>query len=296
MAPATVHLPDSNGPLLAEKLQAPAKEGPHHVQTTLTFVKENEDGSPQAPIYIGKPESYERPTVTIPATIHDISGHEHEYTLDSHGFQFYYHNSQVKEFTDDDKIRADYYPETEQLLKDVTGASRVFIYDHTIRRAAKDWTTKGQPRGPLKRVHIDSSYHGAKCKAWHYLPDEAPELLRGRYQMISVWRPIRTILKDPLALADAHSAPESGLFPVKFIAPDQEGEAWNVKADPNIKWYFRYKQTPNMVTLIKFYDSKVDGRARRVPHSAFVDPATEQEATRESIEMRALVFHPEDRD
>lgn len=119
MAPATVHLPDSNGPLLAEKLQASAKEGPHHVQTTLTFVKENEDGSPQAPIHIGKPESYERPTITIPVTIHDISGHEHEYTLDSHGFQFHYHNSQVKEFTDDDKIRADYYPETEQLLKDV---------------------------------------------------------------------------------------------------------------------------------------------------------------------------------
>ena len=46
--------------------------------------------------------------------------------------------------------------------------------------------------------------------------------------------------------------------------------------------------------LIKCFDSKVDGRARRVPHSAFVDPSTEHESPRESIEVRALVFHPDD--
>ena len=50
--------------------------------------------------------------------------------------------------------------------------------------------------------------------------------------------------------------------------------------------------------LFKCFDSKVDGRARRVPHSAFVDERFEGahplEEARESIEVRALVFHPED--
>lgn len=43
--------------------------------------------------------------------------------------------------------------------------------------------------------------------------------------------------------------------------------------------------------MIKCFDSKKDGRARRVPHTAFVDPEAEgvMEA-RESIEVRALVF------
>lgn len=51
------------------------------------------------------------------------------------------------------------------------------------------------------------------------------------------------------------------------------------------------------MTLIKCFDSKLDGRARRVPHTAFVNPETaakEEYPARESIEIRALVFHPED--
>ena len=42
----------------------------------------------------------------------------HRYTLDSHGFQIYPHTSKEKDFVDDEKIKAEYYPETEQLLKD----------------------------------------------------------------------------------------------------------------------------------------------------------------------------------
>ena len=50
--------------------------------------------------------------------VHDISGDEDRYDLDSHGFQMYDHESKEKDFLDDDKIKAEYYPETEQLLKD----------------------------------------------------------------------------------------------------------------------------------------------------------------------------------
>jgi hypothetical protein len=179
-----------------------------------------------------------------------------------------------------------------------TGASRVLIFDHTIRRAPRDPPRDGadQLRGPVQRVHIDQSYEASKNRVSHHLPDEAPELLKGRYQIINVWRPIRTILKDPLAVADAHTVPDSDLVPVGLIYPDREGETYAVKPDPGIKWYYRYGQTPDLVTLIKCFDSKTDGRARRVPHSAFVNPETENEDGRESIEVRALVFHPDDRD
>lgn len=183
-----------------------------------------------------------------------------------------------------------------QLIKTSTGASRVFIFDHTVRRAAKGSSQSNPFRSPVKRVHIDQSYAASKNRVTFHRPDEAPELLKGRYQIINVWRPIKTILKDPLAVADARSVPDSDLVPVKLIYPDREGETYAVKPDPGIKWFFRYGQTPDLVTLIKCFDSKTDGRARRVPHSAFVNPSTEDEAGRESIEVRALVFHPEDQD
>lgn len=183
------------------------------------------------------------------------------------------------------------------MLYNRTGASRIFIFDHTIRRPTKDQrTAETQLRGPVQRVHIDQSYAAATDRVKYHLPDDAPELLKGRYQIINVWRPIKTILKNPLAVANAHSVPDSDLLSVKLIYPNRVGETCAVKPNPNIEWYYRYGQTPDLVTLIKCFDSKTDGRARRVPHSAFADPATEGEAPRESIEVRALVFHPEDRD
>lgn len=103
-------------------------------------------------------------------------------------------------------------------------------------------------------------------------------------------------MKDPLAVADAHSVPDTDLVGIKLIYPNREGETYSVKPNPDIKWYYRYGQTPDLVTLIKCFDSKTDGRARRVPHTAFENPETVGEAARESIEVRALVFHPDDRD
>lgn len=65
-----------------------------------------------------KPQTYERPHATLTAIVHDISGDEGKYTLDSHGFQYVRHESVEKEFEDEEKIKEKYYPEIEQLLKD----------------------------------------------------------------------------------------------------------------------------------------------------------------------------------
>lgn len=192
-------------------------------------------------------------------------------------------------------------PELTSRLLDSTGASRVFIFDHTIRRPATD---AGEPtdkadqsqslREPVRQVHIDQSYKAGRMRVETHFPSEAPRLLKGRYQIINVWRPIKTILKDPLGVADATSVPDSDLLPVQLIYPDRVGETFTVKANDQHRWYYLYGQRPDEVMLIKCFDSKTDGRARRVPHSAFVNEATVNEEPRESIEVRALVFHPDD--
>jgi hypothetical protein len=73
--------------------------------------------------------------------------------------------------------------------------------------------------------------------------------------------------------------------------PDRRGETYTVRPNREHKWFYLRGQTPAEVLLIKCFDSKVDGRARRVPHTAFVDDSTTHERDRESIEVRALVFH-----
>lgn len=91
----------------------------HDVQTILNFFKPNEDGSPPAPTYVGRPETYERPVNPNPVTIKDVSGDEDKYTLDSHGFQFHRHTSVEKDFVDEAQIKDQYYKEVDALLKEV---------------------------------------------------------------------------------------------------------------------------------------------------------------------------------
>lgn len=174
-----------------------------------------------------------------------------------------------------------------------TGASRVFIFDHTIRRPSPDGGNDVR-RGPVNRVHIDQSYSASRSRVPFHLPDEAESLLKTRHQIINVWRPIKRIFKDPLAVADAHSVSDSDLVPIGLIYPNRKGETLSILPNKSHKWYYLYGQSPEEVTLIKCFDSKLDGRARRVAHTAFSNPETEHLEPRESIEIRALVFHEDE--
>ncbi|KAI0544275.1 hypothetical protein F4679DRAFT_42827 [Xylaria curta] len=306
MASADVQAPTGSLPtFFTEGLQAAGgSTSPSEVEAVLNYFKDNEDGTPPAPTYVNRPETYERPVAPQNVKITNIAGREAEFTLDKQGFQVVPSVAQEKDFLDDEHIKAVYYPETEQLLKDVTGASKIFIFDHTIRRQPQDSRDKkpGEPeiplRGPVQRVHIDQSYSASLSRVPHHLPaEEATELLKGRVQIINVWRPIKTVERDPLAVADAHSVAEEDLVPIGLIYPTRKGETLAVRHSPAHRWYYKKGLTPQEALLIKCFDSKTDGRARRIPHTAFVDPSSKPDApARESIEVRCLVFHPNDRD
>ncbi len=65
----------------------------------------------------------ERAKIQYPVTVKDITGHEGDYTLDNVGFQLHQHESKTlciaDGYNDESKIRSDYFPECEQLLKDM---------------------------------------------------------------------------------------------------------------------------------------------------------------------------------
>jgi len=226
--------------------------------------------------------------------IHDARPIAAEVALDRHGFKIVRHHSAVRDFWDDDEIRLTYYPEAEALLRQATGAERVLIFDHTTRRhirGMEDW--RGGVRQPARRVHVDHTARSGPQRVRDLLPADAERLLRGRVQIINLWRPIRGPVQDaPLAVCDALSVAPGDLVPSDLVYPHRTGETYSVTYSPAHRWYYLSAMTPDEALLIKCFDSRTDGRARFAPHSAFDDPTAPADASpRESIEVRTLVFH-----
>jgi hypothetical protein len=243
-------------------------------------------------MYIHEPRrNYTDVSRVVP--IHDIRGHENEYTLDKNGFQVVKSTTAEKEFKDDNQIKEGYYKEIEELLKNVTGAHKVVIFDHTIRRAIPGQVDKPSSRGPVGRVHIDQTPWAGEERVRLHTGDEAEKLLKERVQIINVWRAINGVVEDhPLALADYRTVDwDNDLVPVTLKYEHRDGETFGVKYSDKLRFHYKSGIDSDEVYLIKCYENKLDGRARLTPHTAFTDPNTPDHAKpRESIEVRALVF------
>lgn len=111
-----------------------AAQEPASVSATLNYFTSPADGS--------KPFSYQIiPPEGVPFTnwkpeprqieIENLRGKEDSVSLDKHGFQFGVADTKHKAFKDDEEIRREYYPETEKLLKKITGATKVVLFDHS---------------------------------------------------------------------------------------------------------------------------------------------------------------------
>ncbi|KAI1453387.1 hypothetical protein F4805DRAFT_443620 [Annulohypoxylon moriforme] len=300
-AVATTQLPHTFETSLEEPIQATQSQRRHDMPTNINYYKDPGDGSLPMPIVIANNTvKNERPHIPQQVTIHDVTGEEEKYALDSHGFQFLRHESKVKsleEFQDEEIVKSKYYPESVRLLEEITGASIIFIFDHKTRCGPSNWHKLGKgnrsSRGPLFRAHVDQSYDGAELVLRRWFPDSAESLLKRRYQIINLWRPIRAIHKDPFAVADATSIPDADLVAASIIYPRDRDETWTIKPCETHRWYYKHEQQPSDVLLIKCFDSALDVPARRAPHSAFEDPEWEDGEARESIETRALVFYSE---
>jgi hypothetical protein len=215
--------------------------------------------------------------------------------LDQEGFAVVRHRSGVRDFYDEDELRTVYYPEAERLIAEATGADRIFIFDHTVRRRIPGVMDRasGAPRQPATRVHVDHTERSGPQRVRDFFPEEADSLLRGRVQVINLWRPIRGPLQDaPLAVCDAQTVAADDLVASALVYPHRIGETYSVRFAPRHRWYYVPDMQPNEILLLKCYDSATDGRARFAPHTAFEDPTAPPDGPpRESIAVRSLVFH-----
>lgn len=218
--------------------------------------------------------------------------------LDVEGFQLVEHETTVNDFHDETQLRDVYYAEAEALVLEATGAQRVVIFDHTIRRRppgrpplGSGRTTDGV-REPVARVHNDYTVRSGPQRVRDLLGEEAPELLTRRFAIVNVWRPLAGPLFDaPLAACDARSVAFEDLVASDLIYRDRVGETYNVRYSARHRWTYFPAMTTDEALLLKCYDSDTSGVARFAPHTAFEDPSTPPDAPpRASIELRTLVF------
>jgi hypothetical protein len=215
-----------------------------------------------------------------------------QFSLDMHGFEFVAHRTAMRDFFDADELKRVYYPEVEALVRQVSGAARVVVFDHTLRSGDESEREARLVREPVLSVHNDFTDWSGPQRVRDLLPDEAERLLAGRFAIIQVWRAInRPIQSNPLAIADARSLAASDLIAAERRYPNRVGETYRVSYNPAHRWFYFPEMRRDEALVFKVYDSVRDGRARFTAHTSFVDPTTPPGAPpRQSIEMRTLAF------
>ena len=213
-------------------------------------------------------------------------------SLEEHGFVLIEHKTKVADFFDAAQLEAVYYPEVEQLIKVTSGASRVVIFDHTLRSGDEGEREARLIREPVLSAHNDYTEWSGPHRVREILPNEAEALLARRFAIIQVWRAInQPIQRNPLAVADAKSIGMEDLIVAERRYPHRVGQTYRLKYSPNHRWFYFPEMRRDEALVFKVYDSEKDGRARFTPHTSFDDPASTPNAPpRQSIEVRALAF------
>jgi len=226
-------------------------------------------------------------------TVHDARPHRQDLSLDRQGFIFVDHATRVRNFLDPKEIESIYYPEMQELIETHTGATRVLIFDHTLRTGDETARLAQKLREPVKVVHNDYTEWSGPQRVRDLLPEEEAEaLLAHRMAVIQVWRPFRApVRSSPLAICDARSVQPGDLIPAERRHPSRVGEIYQLAFNPGHRWYWFPDMQPDEALMFKCYDSNRDGRARFTAHGSFDDPNAPADApVRESIEVRSIVF------
>lgn len=232
--------------------------------------------------------------VMQPVAITDGRRRDEPFSLDREGFRLIRAGSQVSNFYDPAQVGSVYEPEVKALVAAQTGATRVEIFDHTLRTASTDLQKARNIREPASIVHNDYTARSAPIRLKDHFaerPEEAETLLQRRFAIVNVWRSIKgRVQTAPLALCDAASVAPEDLVSVQREAKDRIGEIQQAVYSSAHRWFTFPGMEPSEALLIKTYDSDPQ-RARFTIHTSFEDPTVTPDAPpRESIETRCFAF------
>ena len=251
------------------------------VTATLLYFSPPADGSKPHTYINVEPSRPQRNWEKVPhqVRIENIRGREGSVSLDATGFQYFRRAATHTAFDNDEAVEREYYSESIALVKELTGASRVVVFDHSEssdlrslrppsrshltppaairRRRPGDPEDNPQKRKPVAQVHIDQTPTSAAARVRRHLPAaDADAILSAgtRFQIINLWRPISRPAWDwPLALCDGRSVDATAdLVPTTLKYPDRDGETFSVKFNEGHKWKYLRGMEPDELVLIKW--------------------------------------------
>lgn len=311
----------------------------------------------------------------VPTVTELAKGAEGKAQLPTHGFAAVRHPTTMNsapytpaDWKDPEKLKQFYVPETEEMVKQVTGAKTVITEALLLRsqiwseedalatHAGHGDQLKGKPEppkisekekqlelgfpqfigfsalhggaSPAPKVHLDYAPNGARLHIRKYHPTmtaaakpiiEAEEKLLAegkslrdeyaasglgpRWALYSIWRPIKRVRRDPLALGDARTFLESDYVPVIVKSPNlgletesketHDVESYLAHYSSGQKWYFISEQEPEEALVIGLFDSDRDKEtvaAGGTLHSSVDLEGRDDEEPRESLELRVLAI------
>ena len=207
--------------------------------------------------------------------------------LDPHGFELLHRpwENPGMDFFDHQEVVRRYYPQCEEIMAGVTGADRVYAFDHNIRWAAgKDSGRQiaggQQVQAPIHCVHGDYTLTSAPQRLRDLtrppgINDTLRKVLSGgeslldgneiervlaenrRFALINLWRNIDSepVARDPLALCDGQTVDVADLAVFEIHYHDRIGENYLAKYSPRHAWWCYPQMTRDEVLLIKQWDS-----------------------------------------
>ncbi|KAJ8107349.1 hypothetical protein OPT61_g8931 [Boeremia exigua] len=252
--------------------------------------------------YLSVGDEHTRSTI-----IHDVRHVQREFSLDTNGFHFVKlpPKHRIDASSTEERIRQDYYPELEALAKSLTGASTAFVFNHVVR-AHTSPLDKGKldVHGrwqdiPAGHPHVDycgepASLEGTKQEL--NLPPHISVLFdtSSHYAYLGIWRPLKTVYRDPLAVCDATTVPDSDyrIREREFRSGVKSGNYVMCHAgeEQQHQWYYMSEMKPDEAVVFKGYDTDQRKPGWRCPHTAFRLPASDREPPRQSIEARIVCF------
>jgi hypothetical protein len=267
---------------------------PDAVRATLNYTVDN--GIPPD-YYFYEPE--EPPKLNPPGDPHEmeiLSGwpRVEQFDADREGFQLEPFPAAFSRYDDGAAVQEVFYRQVVDFVKRNTGAKRVVIFDHTLRKRLpadlKQQTTVNRPAVLL--VHSDYTVASGPQRVRDLLPEEAEALLKRRVALYNVWKSLHDVVEElPLTMCDATSQSDGDMLRMELKYRERTGEIYVMRYSPAHRWVYFPHMRADQALLLKTYDSATDGRSRFVGHTAFEDPTTPPNAPRrESIEVRTMAF------
>ena len=239
------------------------------------------------------------------------------FSLRVHGFVLAPHRSRVQDFFDKEEVDRVYPAEVVDIVKSLTGATRVATQGWMVRTSGDlskhlpqktvGYTHKGGVQPPAGEAHVDFTPERAETLARTLYENTFPDGKGySRFIASSLWRCFSPAPQDcPLALCDARSVDPSEGVPNTLFIVDQLPEeqvmlgpmpnedralaAAIFHHNPDHRWWYFSNMNRDEVVMIKFHDSDRT-QALRTPHTAFRDSSFPDARPRESIELRSVAY------